>query len=133
MNFIDQKHKEFYENTLKQIEEFRKTDVYYRSFIYTLGINPITRKHINEIFDLLRGEIHKDSLGKSWQTGISKKVTELAFNLWNDNLSEKQENQVSAEYSVSHLFGCAYAPYFYEAVKLRFPEYIKENETEEDM
>ncbi len=137
MNFIDPKHKEFYENTLKQIEEFRRTDVYYRSFVYTLGMNQVTRRHINEIFDILRGEINVDALSKSWQTGISRKVTELAFNLWNDCQYESSEaiekNNISGNYHVSHIFSCAYAPYFYEAIKLRFPEYTKSNENEEDM
>ena len=137
MNFKDKKHKEFYETTLKQMEEFRKIDVYCRSFVYTLGINQITRKHINEIFDVLRGEINIDSLTKNWQTGTSKKVTELAFNLWNDFKYESSEdmekNRISSDYMVSNIFCCSYAPYFYEAVKLRFPEYTKTEDMEEDM
>ena len=137
MNFIDQKHKEFYDNTLKQIEEYRRTDVYYRSFVYTLGINQVTRKHVNEIFDVLRGEINVEALNKSWQTAISKKVTELAFHFWNDFQYASQEDmenhKIASDYQVSHMFGCSYAPYFYEAVKLRFPEYTKSAENEEDM
>ena len=142
MDFIDQKHKEFYENLLKQIEEFRKTDAYYRSFIYTLGISQVTREHFSEIFDISKKEINIDSLSANWQTATSKKVTELAFNLWNDFKYESSEdiekNRISSDYHVSNIFSCSYAPYFYEAVKLRFPEYTKienetENQNEEDM
>ncbi len=137
MNFKDKKHKEFYEMMLNQIEEPKKSDAYYRSFFYTLGICPITRKRVNEIFDLPREEIRIDCLNKNWQTGKSKKVTQLAFNLWNDYKYEKNEdtekNKISTDYTVSNIFGCTYAPYFYEAIKLRFPEYTKLNEEEEDM
>lgn len=129
MNFKDNKHKEFYENTLKQIEEIRKIDVYYRSFIYTLGICEITRKHVNEIFDMAGQEIKMDALNKNWQTGNSKKVTELSFNLWNDFAGDSEKMNCQ----VSHIFSCSYAPYFYEAIKLRFPEYAKSIEGEEDM
>lgn len=129
MYFKDNKHKEFYENTLKQIEEIRKIDVYYRSFIYTLGICEITRKHVNEIFDMAGQEIKLDALDKNWQTGSSKKATELAFNLWNDFAGDGEKTNSQ----VSHIFGCSYAPYFYEAIKLRFPEYAKSIESEEDM
>lgn len=133
MNFINQKHKEFYENTLKQVEEFRKTDEYHHAFIYTLGINQVTRRHVNEIFDLLRGEINVNSLSKNWQTGISKKVTELAFNLWNGFPYENFEGNCVSDFYVSNLFNCSYAPYFYEAIKLRFPEYMKNSQDQEDM
>lgn len=136
MNFIDKKHREFYENFLKQIEEFRKTNVYDRSFMYTLGISQVTRRHVNEIFDIARDEINIDSLNKNWQTGKSKKVTELAFNLWNDFKYESQEdvekNKISSDYNVSNIFSCSYAPYFYEAIKLRFPEYTQTPETDEE-
>ncbi len=129
MYFKDNKHKEFYENTIKQIEEIRKIDGYYRSFIYTLGICEITRKHVNEIFDMASQEIKPDALVKNWQTGSSKKVTELSFNLWNDFAGDDEK----ANCQVSHIFSCSYAPYFYEAIKLRFPEYAKTIEGEEDM
>lgn len=133
MYFKDKKHKDFYEDTLKQIEEIQKSDVYYRSLIYTLGISQVTRKHMHEIFDLVGQEIHVDSIGKNWQTSNSKKVTELAFNLWNDFSGQNAEDSEKGNCQVSHIFGCSYAPYFYEAIKLRFPEYTKTAEKEEDM
>ncbi len=137
MYFRDKKHKEFYENILRQIEEYRKADVYDRSFIYTLGICPVTRKHVNEIFDLSREEINIDSLNKNWQTGTSKKVTALALNLRNDfkyeNSEDMEKAKISSDYHVSNIFSCSYAPYFYEAIKLRFPEYTQSSQDEEDM
>ena len=56
------------------------------------------------------------------------KVTRLALNLWNHNLMYDSEDdleneKLSEHYGVSEIFCCSYAPFFYEAIKIRYPEY----------
>ena len=87
-------------------------------------------KNFDDIFNLKRGEINIDALQGKYQTGTSEKVTRLAFNLWNgcnyDREQDIENKNLSANYNVSEIFSCSYAPYFYEAIKIRFPEYTRE-------
>lgn len=63
--------------------------------------------------------------------GSSVKVTRLAYSLWNrcnyDSEKDIEDGKVSIYYNPSEIFCCGYAPYFYEAIKLRYPEYTSTN------
>lgn len=50
------------------------------------------------------------------------KVCYLAFNLWNNYVEERREKSFTPE----DLFGCKFAPYFMEGIKVRYPEYCRE-------
>lgn len=132
MEFIDLAHKEFYEKKLDELKKLGKTDVYYRSLTYTLGICETTREHFSSIFDIKEGMINIDSIGSAWQTGTSEKVTRMAFSLWNrcmyDSEEDREEEKMSRGYNPSEVFCCSYAPYFWEAIKIRYPEYTRYNE-----
>lgn len=127
MKFIDNEHQKFFEEKLKELSEHGKTDVYYRTLIYTLGICETTREHFKQIFNIKKGEINIDSITSAWQTGTSAKVTRMAFSLWNrcmyDSEEDLEKGEKSSYYNPSEIFCCSYAPYFYEAVKIRYPEY----------
>lgn len=131
MKFIDDKHQQFYEEKIKEIEKNRKIDSYYRSLIYTLGICETTRMNFNKIFNIQNETINIDSLNEGWQTGSSIKTTRMAFSLWCACMYDSEDNIEkdikSNGYNVSEIFCCGYAPYFYEAIKIRYPEYTKEN------
>lgn len=59
-----------------------------------------------------------------WQTGTSKRITRLAFNLWNGYGQEQPEDErVSAAFLPDEIFCCGFQSCFFEAVRLRFPEY----------
>ena len=50
------------------------------------------------------------------------------MNLWNgwrydSYTDDSEENSASADYVVDEIFTCSYAPYYWEAIRLRFPEY----------
>lgn len=126
LRFVDIEHQNFYEQKLKEIG---KSDVYSRALIYTLAICPVTREHFNDIFDLKNGEINIDSLQKGYQTGSSEKVTRLAFSLWNrcnyDCTDDIENDKPSIYYNPSEIFCCSYAPYFWQAIQIRYPEYTK--------
>ena len=66
--------------------------------------------------------IKPEGLYEGWQTGGTMRLTRLAFNLWN-GYAEPGEEGMSTPYE---LFDCSYAPYFYEAVRQRYPEFCKE-------
>lgn len=50
------------------------------------------------------------------------RVSRLAFNLWN-GFAEEGYEALSSPYE---LFDSNYAPYFYEAIRQRYPEYCRE-------
>lgn len=126
MKFIDNTHKKFYKKILNKIG---KSDVYRRALIYTLAMCPVTREHFNDIFDLEEGLININSLQAAYQTSTSLKVTRAAFSLWNscnyDSEQDLENDKVSEYYNISNIFCSSYAPYIYEAIKIRYPEYTK--------
>ena len=130
MKFIDKEHEKFWNEKYKLMISMGKTDVYYSSLVYVLGVCPVTREHFNRIFDLKEGMINRDCLCDAWQTSSSAKTTRMAFSLWNRNCYDSDEDRendvVSIYYNPSDIFSCSYAPYFYEGVKIRYPEYTKE-------
>jgi len=137
MKFIDNKHKEFWNKKYKEMQALGKTDVYYKSIVYTLGICETTRDNFDNIFNLKTGEINVDSLQEAYQIGSSEKVTRMAFSLWNrcnyDSYEDVENGNISSSYNPSEIFCCSYAPYFYEGIKIRYPEYTKEKYLENEI
>lgn len=129
MNFIDNEHRQFFENKMEELKQYGKQDVYYKSLIYTLGICETTREHFKEIFNIKKGEININSLNTAWQTSTSAKVTRMAFSLWNTCMYDSEEDldngKMSSYYNPGEIFCCSYAPYFWESIKIRYPEYTK--------
>lgn len=137
MKFFDKEHKDFWNEKYKLMRSMGKTDVYYSSLVYVLGICPVTRDHFNSIFDLKEGLINIDCLQAAWQTSSSEKTTRMAFSLWNrccyDSDEECENREASRYYNPSEIFSCGYAPYFYEGVKIRYPEYTRKNIFEQEL
>lgn len=129
MEFIDDEHEKFWEEKNLIMQKYGKTDVYYKSIVYTLGICETTRSNFDKIFSIENGEINIDSINSAFQTGTSEKVTRMAFSLWNrcnyDSEKDRQKGKVSEYYNPSEIFCCSYAPYFAEALKIRYPEYFR--------
>ena len=130
MEFIDENHKRFWKEKNIILERYNKTDVYYKSLVYTLGICEQTREKFDSIFDIRNGEINIDSLQEIWQTTTSKRVTRMAFSLWNgcsyESEKDAEKGKISNNYNISDVFCCDYAPYFFEAIKIRYPENFRE-------
>lgn len=136
LKFINSEHQKFYEEKLEEIGKTKRIDSYYRSLIYTLGVCETTRNNFNKIFNIKDEAINIDSICAGWQTTTSAKVTRMAFSLWCTCMYDSEENIEkeikSNEYNVSEIFCCGYAPYFFEAIKIRYPEYTKESIAIED-
>ena len=124
IRFADEDHKAFFMERSKKL----KPDVYLKSLIYTLGICRDTRRNFDSIYDGRRRSIIPNAIRQPWQTGSSLKVTRLAFQLYTGStptasLGDDQDIDECRRYSVSDIFSCSYAPYFFEAICLRYREY----------
>lgn len=130
IKFIDKEHEKFFSEKFKEAQIYGKTDIYYKSLIYTLSICETTREHFNEIFDIKTSKINLNCIETGWQTSTSLKVTRMALNLWNHSLmfdseADLENERISTHYAPSEVFCCSYAPYFWEAIKIRYPEYTE--------
>ena len=126
MKFYDEEHKAKYEEFC---EKMKYLDCYHHSLAYLLALDRVCRQHTADIFDFDEDKIKLSALHQSYQTGTSLKTTRLAFNLWNGcfddgaEYTDKDGYQVplpSRFYSVEQIFSSEYAPFYYEAVKIRF-------------
>lgn len=125
IRFADKDHKKGYNALIKLM---KRNDCYHKALAYLITLDNVCREHIDDLFDLQEDTIKPDGVHKAWQTGTSQKTSRLAFNLWNnftgtvddeaDELNDSERN-----YAVDEIFCCSYAPFYYEAVKLRYPEY----------
>jgi len=116
--FADREHKAFFSEMLAKT---RNNDTYHQAFFYAMGICAETRRNIHTLFDFKEDGIRPEGLAAAWQTGGTRRLCRLAFNLWNGWTEEEKENR-STPYE---LFDCGFAPYFFEAIRLRYPEYCR--------
>lgn len=132
--FESKEHYSFYTEKVAQLN----ADVYLKALIYTIGICPDTRRRWPEFYDEKERGVLTKVINEGWQTGTSYKVTRLAFQLYTDgtptaNIYDENDNctedfRECSRYSVSDIFCCGYAPFFVEAIKLRYPEYFTTRE-----
>ena len=123
--FISDAHEKFYYEKLKEV---RYQDVYHKALVYCLGISDDTRRNIYSIYDFKTGCVKTECLHEGWQTSGSVRVVRMAFNLYCNGTPsvldyDDAEEQVDEcrMYTVEELFCCAYAPYFWQAVQIRYP------------
>ena len=126
ITFKNKYHKQFY---YEYLQKCRYQDVYHKALVYCLGIDRDTRKHADQIYDFKAGLIKLRCLHEDWQTSGSEKIVRLAFNLYcnsmpsvSDRMKKEDALRECQQYSVEELFCCGYARYFWEAVKIRYPD-----------
>ena len=99
-----------------------------------LALDPICFEHCRELYDLHEDNTIPEGLDKAWHTSASRRTTRLAFNLYNGWCTDGEtyigpdgyeELLPSRFYTPSAFFGCEDAPYYVEAIKIRFPEFWK--------
>ena len=128
--FSSEEHKKFY---LEYLGQCRYQDVYHKALVYCLGIERDTRTHVKQIYDFRTGSVKPECLHEGWQTSGSVKIVRMAFNLYcngTPSIYNYEEADLEGQlkecqyYTVEELFCCGYARYFWEAVKIRYPEYV---------
>ena len=131
ITFKSRENEKYYEEYLKKC---RYQDVYHRALVYCLGIDRDTRENVNKIYNFKTGYVKTECLQEGWQTSGSVRVIRMAFNLYCNGTPsvsdyEDAEEQVDEcrQYTVEEIFCCAYAPYFWQAIQIRYPEYATYN------
>lgn len=107
--FMTPAHRRAY---LTHLNRCKAMDSYHRALIYILTAVPALRNNIDACFNFEKDEIKPESLAAGWQTNGTTKLTRFAYNLWNG-----YDDKSCTPYD---LFDCSFAPYMYEAVKLRY-------------
>ena len=131
ITFKSKEHEKFYMEYLKKC---RYQDVYHQALVYCLGIDRDTRNNVDKIYNFKTGCVKTECLQEGWQTSGSAKVVRMAFNLYCNGTPSVDDEQDTEEqvdecrrYSVEDLFCCCYAPYFWQAIQIRYPEYATYN------
>lgn len=126
--FYNDEHEKAFWNFLARAG--KRFDSYHFSIAYLLTLDKECRKHLDDLFDFEDDGIKHKGIDKAWQTGTSKKTTRLAFNLWNGCYRDDGECEdglpANPLYTPSEIFCSSYARYYYEGIKLRYPEYTGE-------
>lgn len=129
---IDYFSAEHFHRTNYLMERMKKRDDYHKVVAYLFALDDICYNHIDDLFNFDEDSINPAAINKPWQTSISKKTTRIAFNLWNGHCTDGEyyydtENSrrelVSNTFSVNEIFACNYAFYYWNAIKIRYPEY----------
>ncbi len=125
------KFKDEYHETLFWVimEKMTRKDVYHQSLAYLIALDDVCRNHVEEIYDFEERCINPDSLVEPWQTSTSIKTILLAFNLFTGH-SDWCPEGLKSGFTPSDIFCCEYAPYYWEAIKIRYPKYADANEWE---
>ncbi len=125
IRFASKEHEKFF---YSMMAKSRINDCYHRAFFYCVGISDTARNNVGRMFDFKEDCIKPEGLHEGWQTGGTVRLTRLAFNLWN-GYTEPGDERMSTPYEI---FDCGYAPYFCEAIKLRYPQYCRELPTSKE-
>ena len=119
IQFYDDDHKARYEDLMQRMAT-AEWDVNRAAFAYLVTLDTVCRDHIHDLYDFEDGCIHSDALAAAWQTVTSMKTTRLAFNLFTDNTAWTDDPERLAPVE---LFSCEYAPYYWQAIRIRFQQY----------
>lgn len=121
--FCNEDHEEMFWNICARMGiKDHRLDCYHLAAAYLLSLDTECRKHINDLYDFKEDCIKPAGLDKAWQTGTSRKTTRLAFNLYTGHTDWGDDDE-SKRCTPSDIFCSEYAPYYWEAVKVRYPEY----------
>lgn len=126
MIFRSARHKADFYRFLKMM---KRQDSYHQAIAYLLALDDVMASNYTDVFDFAEDFIKIESaFNHGWQTGTSQKTTRLLFNLWNGCANDYDDDNgaTSNYYTVDGIFCSCYAPYYWEAIKLRYPEYCAE-------
>lgn len=133
IKFIDRYHQARY-NHLKELYSIDGTlDAYRRPLAYLLALTEDTYKHRDLLYSKDERHILPAGLEAAFQTSTTRRITLLAFNLYANSTAfcDYDENDIDLTGFKSlctpeHIFNDGLAPYFVEALKMRYPEMFRE-------
>ena len=99
MKFVSDEHKKFYEEN----QSITSMGIDFEALVYTIGINADCRKHFSHMYNNNTRCIISDALHEGWQTGASRRITRLAFNLFTWSIAEGDNPDM---YCPKNLFYC---------------------------
>ena len=129
--YKDKDHELNYNFLLQLITRITSTR---KAVAYLLALEPLCFEHCRELYDFHEDNTIPEGLDKAWHTSASRRTTRLAFNLFNGYFSDGEtyigsdgfeEMLPSRFYTPYTFFGCEDAPYYVEALKIRFPKFWK--------
>ena len=121
-------------NYLSLFQQMKKQSSAHQAVAYLLALDPICFLHCRELYDFREGHTIPRGLDEAWHTLKSRRTTRLAFNLFDGHFSDGEtyigsdgfeEMLPSRYYTPYNFFNCDDAPYYVEAVKIRFPKFWK--------
>lgn len=130
IRFEDDEHEHKFDEICRKM---KRHDSYHMAVAYLFSLDTACRYHIDDVFDFDGDGIKLDGLRKAWQTSTSRRTTHLAFNLWNGCCYDGQTyidkngyeaDLPSAEYTPDSIFCDNLAEYFFEAIRIRYPQYF---------
>lgn len=95
MKFASNAHEQFYEAHTAPSDEQEK-----KALVYTLGIDDACRSHFARLFDTDLNCIRPEGLREGWQTGASKRITRLAYNLYTWEIAEGDDPAAYTPYEI---------------------------------
>lgn len=116
-------HLHFYRNVMECCGMY---DERHQALFYCLGIEACIRQHVTDVFDFEEKTIQTDCLSRPWMDRRCAKVIRMAFNLYGSGMLDGELPECHyRRYTPDDLFCSSYNPYFWEAVRLRYPEYCR--------
>lgn len=107
-------------------------DATVKSLCYCLCLSPNTRDRLENFFDFHAMQPKPECLKNDALSEDDEKAIKMAFNLFSGDTPSINNygdsiNQVKEckSYTVKDLFCSSYAPYFWQAIQIRYPEYTK--------
>ena len=130
IRFINAEHHRFYSKTLQRFSDPAAPE---KALCYCLGIHPAIREHVDYIYEFSTGRVTPECMHEEWVMSAEdpeaiRTVIRMAYNLYGGTPSVAESDDQLGEcqkYTAKELFGCRYAPYFWEAIKIRYPEYTE--------
>lgn len=116
VTFYNKDHENAFDDVINRM---KSQDCYHQALAYLITLDTVCRHHIDDLYDFKQDIILYEGLKQPWQTGTSLRTTRLAFNLWVGFVDNDPRRSTPED-----LFCCSYAPYYCEAIKLRYPEYM---------
>ena len=133
IKFINLEQRAFFEKKVKELGIAR--DPYRLALVYTLSLTGNCRKHFNKCYNTSTRYICLEVFNGEWITSTDMKAIRLGFCLFTARIPTVYSERdfinrfwEAYSYNPSELFGCELAPYFCEAIKIRYPEYFDEED-----